>query len=389
MSLVIARANAGDFVILGDIALSYDDRAANPFFEGCLKQYRLSDELALAFAGDAAAFEAACPQLLSCHTAKEVLQIGLRLFDGRVPFDLLICERGQENIQFLKGGLVSEAPAGFIGDAAAYDCFQRAFSSGLQRDLEGDSQGILQIMRIPEQNKAIDNYSRLFNALEQVIADPNVPSVGGAVVPLCTDKGAFRYMCYAKSSAFYPTDGQEKHTMHFGGPELGGYSIDLSDDSGRGGSGDEVGLYFLQGGLGVFFPANASGFRRASTLAPRSPALWVYETEQRLGHGILSMYLSAVHCFLAGEDLLAQGLPEKALFCYELRKDSRELTESPEIGDRYVAGHAESLYGAGKRNEAVHLICQRLVKFPGSPICRRSLNYFLGLKGPQGEAGFS
>ncbi len=64
--------------MLGDTALTFHDlRKANPFIEGCLKQYIITDKLAIAFAGNTSAFEAVCPKLFLALNADEIINIAV------------------------------------------------------------------------------------------------------------------------------------------------------------------------------------------------------------------------------------------------------------------------------------------------------------------------
>jgi hypothetical protein len=142
----------------------------------------------------------------------------------------------------------------------------------------------------------------------------------------------------------------------FGTAEKGGYSVEFSDDTPYGGQGRNIGYYFLQGGFGVIFQARQSNLKVPQIIRAENPAYWVLETKKLLGHGLGSGYLSADHCGMAGEALLREGKAEDALFCYELRKDDRSLTDNPALQDRYISGYATAMFNCGDINQRISAI---------------------------------
>ncbi|WP_096699001.1 hypothetical protein [Polaromonas sp. AER18D-145] len=372
MSLIVARMVGQKIHILGDTALTYCHKlGANALIEGCLKQYRIGDHLAVAFAGDALIFESLCEKILACASTAEVVEVVLRNLDKAMGLDLLVCEIGKDNITFIKQGCVTTALAGFIGDSLAYDGFQSAYHSGELQPQGLPNSGQAQFLRIPEPVDDEDIYPQLFNALKVVVDDPSIPSVGGAIVPLCTDKGKFRYINYAGSSLFARTPiSDTPQPMDFGTAQLGGHSFDFGDDEPRGGQGNEIGFYLLQAGFGVIFPANSVGFRRAELLKAESPPLWVLNTTKRLGFGIASCFISPHHCGIAGEKFLQAENWISALFCFELGDVQQLIKEQPKLADRYIAAHAVALSNLGRPEDAIRLLDIEIVRSGSSTFCK-------------------
>jgi hypothetical protein len=374
MSLIVARVAGENIYVLGDTALSYQHRLdSNALIEGCLKQYRLNDRLAVAFAGDASAFEGLCGRILSCIDGNQVIKVARQNPKSIANLDLLIAEVGKREITFIKKGVVTTASAGFIGDALAYDKFQLAYHSG---DRGGPfpasavNSGGIQVLRIPEPVGEAGLYLRIFNALNAVVNDPDMPSVGGAIIPLCTDQGIFRYINYLGSSMFHPAGANEgDHAMEFGTAQTGGYSFDFSDDKGRGGLGDEIGFYLLQAGFGIIFPAATSGFRRAELMRAPNPTYWVLNTRNRLGHGFDSSYIDPVQCGIVGQSFLKEENFEDALFCFGLGDIKLLEKENPQIMDRYQAAHAVALFFTGQQNKAIDLLEAEIAKARPAPVC--------------------
>ncbi|MFC6282175.1 MULTISPECIES: hypothetical protein [Polaromonas] len=374
MTLIVARVIGEKILILGDTALSYQTHLnSNAFIEGCLKQYRVNDHLAVAFAGDSSSFELLCAEFLSCDYGHQVIEVALQNPTHLANLDLLIAEVGGNEITFIKKGVVTSAAAGFIGDALAYDKFQLAYHGGPDSTSAQENAihaAHLQVLRIPEPIDEGDPYIRIFDALKAVVNDPDVPSVGGVIVPLCTDRGEFRYINYMGSSMFHPvTANGGSHAMEFGTVQAGGYSFDFSDDKGRGGRGNEIGFYLLQAGFGVIFPADSSGFRRADLLRASTPTHWVLNTMKRFGHGFDSTYINPVECGIVGQSFLKEENFDDALFCFGLGNIVLLEKENPHIMDRYQASHAVALLYTGQQNKAIGLLEAEIAKDRPAPVC--------------------
>lgn len=373
MTLIIGRVKDGKVYMLGDTELTFrNQKKANPFVEGCLKQYLINDDLAIGFAGTKEHFEQTLPRLLDCSDSHDVVKIALDVQLSGLNFDLMIGEIGYEKIRFVRNGVVSEAEAGFIGSHEAFDAFQKIYhknSSETYLQLEvGRAQ--FQILRLPEPITDDEIYSRLFHAFKGVIWDTNVSGVGGVIIPLCTDKGRFRYINYVDitSDSLNIEDFiDEPKKIEFGTAVGGGYSVEFSDDTPYDGQGRNIGFYFLQGGFGIVFPANKNGLRNAELVKAKNPAFWILETAKRFGDGIASGCLSVDHCGIAGEEFLKLEKYQDALFCYQIVKDLRTLEERPAVCDRYIAGYATAMFNCGKHQEAITMLQAQVNKQSASP----------------------
>ncbi len=359
--------------MLGDTELTFhNQKKANPFVEGCLKQYLIKDDLAIGFAGVKEHFEQTLPRFLDCLNGYEVVKIAVDAQSSGLDFDLMIGEIGYEKIRFVRNGVVSEAEAGYIGSHEAFDAFQRIYhETSLDNQLQLElGRAQIQILKLPEPLTDNEIYSRLFNSLKSVIWDTNILGVGGMIIPLCVNNGKFQYMNYADVSSD-PLNAEdftdEPKTIEFGTVAEGGYSVEFCDDTPYGGQGKNIGFYFLQGGFGVLFPANKNGFRNTELVKAGNPAFWVLETNKRLGNGIGSMYLSVDYCGIAGEELLNSEKYQDALFCYEIVKDLKTLEGRPSVYDRYIAGYATAKFNCGKHQEAIAMLQAQVNKQDISP----------------------
>jgi hypothetical protein len=352
--------------------------AAYPFVEGCLKQYIVNDALAIAFAGVQEGFQSVSAKLLSSRSQQEAVEIAHDAQSHGQRFDLLVAEAGRDTLCVVSKGTTSESSVGWIGDASAFAAFQRYYQApeSPSRSEPEVGRACIKFLRLPEPVLDDEPYPRLYDAFKRVVSDSCFPSVGGVVVPLCTDQGRFRYMNYADVTSD-PLNlagfiGAPER-IEFGTAMAGGYSVEFLDDAALGGDGKDVGFYFLQGGFGVVFPPDANGLRKAKLVIAPNPAHWVLQTRKFGGHGIASSYMTEDHCGTAGEELLQAGANEDALYCYELRKDSKTLPERPDIHDRYFAGYATAMFNSGDPARAIAMLTDLLQKQSTFGRCREML----------------
>lgn len=219
-------------------------------------------------------------------------------------------------------------------------------------------------------------YSRMLDSLRQVLLDPNCKTVGGAIVPLCTDKSLFRYRLHMESASDLLNLNDFSTTpkaIPFGTAEGGGFTMEFNDDSPNGGDGNEVGIYFPQGKFGIIFPADAVGFRAAELVKANSAPHWVLSTARRLGRGISSSFISPHACGIAGEELISAGDNEGALFCYSLGVNHMQQLPPPQT-DRYIAGQSAALANLGKLDEAMDLLRAAISTNQEAKCCQKVLN---------------
>lgn len=384
MTLIVGRVVDEKIYIFGDSRLTFFNKEpANPFVRGCLKQYIVSDSLAVGFSGVREHFEDSYKQILRCTSSDEIVAVAQSSYIQGKSYDLLVAEVGYDKIKFVKEGQLYEAEAGYVGDSEAFAAFQGNYHArgNSQEQAPELGKAHMQMLRIPEPvAENSDPYHLMYLSLKQTIWNEKVASVGGVIVPLCTDKGSFRYMNYVDivSDPLEAEDFQEEpKAIEFGTAERGGYAVEFSDDSPHGGQGREIGYYFLQGEFGIFFPENRKGFRDAKLVRAENPAYWVLNTSKILGYGISSGLLTEDHCGIAGEKLLQEEQFEDSLFCYQLREDSETLKDRPKQRDRYFAGYATAMFNCGQTGKAIRLLRTEVKKNKHNTICSTYLNKML------------
>lgn len=385
MTLIVARRHREKTYIFGDTELTFfNQENKNPFVDGCLKQYKISEDFAVAFAGVREHFELFSKEVLSCPDPFEIARIAQGAQKSEKDFELLVAHNSLSTFLIIKNGEISENTAGFIGSHEAFVAFQKYFHSEYRPPPVTPEPGkaVIQILRLPEPISEDDIYQKLYISLKQVIWDENVKGVGGVIVPLCTDKGKFQFINYAdivtdplKLEDF----SSEPKPIKFGTPESGGYAVEFLDNSPLGGDGTEVGYYFLQGGFGVIFPENQNRFRNAKVIKASNPAFWALETQKILGKGIASQFISPDHCGIAGEKFLKENRFQEALFCYELEKNSKQFQGRDKIKDRYYAGFAKAVFNCGDISRAIEIVRGEIERNKNAVRCKEMLEQFLKL----------
>ncbi|HDL02086.1 MAG TPA: hypothetical protein ENH23_07620 [candidate division Zixibacteria bacterium] len=369
MSLIVAKVEGDNIYTLGDTELTYfNDIKSNPFIDGCLKQYIIHDKLAIAFAGIREHFGAICEKIFKCKSGDEIAEIAIHYQKNKYDFELLIAEIGYKIIRTVKNGVVQDSTEGYIGSQLAFEKYQEYYHNYNEKDQSGTELGraAIKLLQLPEPSGDSKTYVKMYHCLKKVIINGNVEGVGGVNIPMCSHKGKFAYMIYGDivSDVLKPSEFTiEPKPISFGTAEGGAFAVDFEHDEPYGGSGREVGFYFLQGGFGVIFPASQSGLRNAKIIKATTPAHWVLETKKVLGNGVASSFLQADHCGTAGEELLQAERYQDASFIYELRINEKGLKDRP-VYDRYLGGYGTALFNCGHEQEAITMLEQEIEQNP-------------------------
>ena len=369
MTLVVGRIFNNKTYIFADTALSSPiHKKLNPYTDGCLKCYIVRDELALAFSGAEAAFKDSCLPLLGMHSASEIIEYAKKAQAAGWEVEVLVAEAARGELSTVKDGVENKSSTGFLGDAQAFNSFQRYMNDpDLTSSMHSEDTVQMAAYRLPEPVLQDEIYGRMFDSFKAVIEDVAHPTVGGAVIPLCTHNGEFQYLNYA--TVFSPFDKTmlNGQPIPFGTAVNGGYAVELCTDK----DAKEPGFYFLQGGFGLLFPRQDSGFRRASILQAESPAYFVLEAGKVLRHQILSCYTTPDSFGIAGASLYALAKYDDALKCYELGDGYETLKNRPLVRDRYIGQFAAALYACGDKDKAISILRRCVTEQPlESNICK-------------------
>lgn len=371
LTLIVAKAGKENLYMLGDTKLTLrHEQQSNPFLEGCLKQYILTDEVAIGFAGNMEDFEQALSDLLACSSGENAAEVAKRSQAGGKDFDLLVAEVGCDHIKVVRNGSIFKRQTAFVGSQEGFNAFQRAYHDRLDASLlmpEGN-RAAFSILRVPEPAED-DTYGRMFNARKHVIWDESIRSVGGSVIPLCSHEYRFEYMNYADvtSDPFELPEGET--IIEFGTAESGGYTTEFTDDKADSGDGRTVGTYFLQGGFGILYLQNDSSLRVPVLIRAENPAFWELETYKKTGHALSCGILNEEHCRVAGEKLLRAQQEIDAIYCYERGLERPTLRNAPAYFDRYLSGYATAVFNSGRRDEAIAMLSEHIAENSTSPGC--------------------
>jgi len=337
MSLVVGLVEQGLTYLVGDTALTFGGKRTSPYIEGCLKQYIVTPNLAIGFAGCVTDFEKVSANILSSNTADAITGIALEAQQSGLDFDLLVAKNGSPLIRKICGGTIERAPFLYVGDQQAFNALKDQLSQqATNRGIEG--RGTWGDIRLPEPIIENSNYGRLLNALKEIVENSHFPSVGGVIVPLCTDKGKFTAMNYfGATSDILDTSkfNGEPFAIDFGTAEGGGFTIEFSGEHDPDNP-NSVGFYFLQGKFGLYFLPNANGLREAVIVRAENAPLWTRETQKLLGKAIPSGFAGTDACGIAGEQMFKAGKWDDALYCYELGFEKPHFADTPQKRDRYI-----------------------------------------------------
>lgn len=377
MSLIVARMDSGRAIILGDTKLTYKHKDSNPYLDGCLKQYMINSNLAIAFAGIVEHFENVLPSLYSFNNASDLIEYArVQKQQHNYDFDLIASQIGEDSLHVLKGVTVTRSIVAHIGDTDAFGIYQKAYMERESGHFQIEDRANITISQLPEPLWENEIYSRMTSAFNVVLQSEGVQTVCGMLVSLCSHKGNFQYMHYvnAISDPFKVTKVLNSgKPIDFGTAEFGSFSVELCDTSPNGGSPQDIGFYFLQGGFGLVFPNSSSGLRRPLVVQAENPAFWVLNTSKIYGVGVASGYMTPDHCGLAGEVLMNNSNWQDAVYCYELGKNAKDLKSRIEIFDRYKSGYAVAMFNWGKRIEAIEMLDSILSENQSLKFCNHYL----------------
>ncbi|WP_348944401.1 hypothetical protein ABHF33_13290 [Chitinibacter sp. FCG-7] len=381
MTLIIAKITENQINIIGDTKLTiHKNPKANPYKDGCLKQYILNDTTAIAFAGLQEHFEEALPKIKKANTTEEIINITCAAQKEGADFELLLADLSNLSLKFIKNSIVSDTIAGYLGDKSAFEIYQKYYHTESNENQILNT-ATLQIVQQPDPQRS--DYSNCFNAFKKTMLDPNNATTGGVLVPLCSHQGKFRYMGYADINSDpiilenLPTT---PTPITFGSAEKDGFSVEFFSNNLGKEMGTEPSFYCLQGEFGILYKENTSGLKKAILINAKNPAFWWIVAKKLTGISISSAYLTIDHCGVAGEYFLRHENYTDARECYTLGLAAGEPRR--EINDRYTAGYVTSLLNIGEIETALKTLNAILEQPSNHPMChalRQQITTKLGL----------
>jgi hypothetical protein len=173
MSLVVARVVGGLVYLFADTELTEPDlKKRNAIVQGCLKLYRLSDTLAVGFAGNVDHFAATFAKLRNGQSAERIAEAAVFAQRNGADIEILVAEIGLPRVYTIRGGISTEAESAHIGDPDAFEQFQKNYHRIEKSHAPTDTH--FQFQRLPEPIPKFDTYSQMFEAFERVVSDARV-----------------------------------------------------------------------------------------------------------------------------------------------------------------------------------------------------------------------
>ena len=265
-------------------------------------------------------------------------------------YDLIIADLKEAELIFIKDGVLEKQDAGFIGDPTAYNIYQKKYHEFENNPEHGKV--TLTALLLPEQSSTYiqDVYKHMYCSLREVCLNNTVRSVGGIIVPLCSNNNKFTYMYYMDSvlnSLDFQSAQSQPQLITYGSSSDGSCTVEFF------GNAKNPGYYFLQGGFGIVYLKNNFNLFEPKIISAVNPAHWAIETTLLLGEGFKSAFLNVDNCGELGDIFLKKEEYHKAIYCYELKVDDPQLLgDRKKICDRYIAGYATALFNIGEAKKA-------------------------------------
>ncbi len=236
-------------IILSDTKIIDQDQGKSCILGGALKTVILDPSLCISYAGNALVGIKALRDLPK-GTLKEKTDYLLKIHnENSAATDFLICSLEPPQIIEIKKGKASEVSASWIGDIDAFELYQKYFHESEQTEDPKFYE-----MYSPEIREGMILKKRMESAIQKVIDDANIKSVGDFLVRVEPLSDGFRYWEQAYAANLKPVIGNTKALQSLTtatDTTTGGYNYSLLVPK-KAGIG-AIGIYFLQGSLGALF----------------------------------------------------------------------------------------------------------------------------------------
>jgi len=269
MSLVVARKIRNAFMMVGDSRLLDPQQSSiNLPRDSVIKSLVIAPEFSVSFAGSLS-FANDAIRGFKYEWLKESKQSQIidhfysihRDSNRQVDFILVWGEPINKLVQ-IKDGTYSDTISSWIGDAIAFERFQKAFVSNEQSP--GQAHAILSefVSKSNHPDFCFNTFSKMMSAMRIVIADSAIPSVGGFVVPVASYKGDMHYVPYLQSQTapFDASYFENNDAVPLGTAEDGYFTMYFV--FGHNGRSCHAIVYFRQGEFGIAFCPDNHGIPR-------------------------------------------------------------------------------------------------------------------------------
>ncbi len=246
MSLVVAGYENKSMVIVSDTKLTYPNYMHNSLKNhinsgtiehGILKLVVVSEKICVAFAGEVEYAENAIKEInpdASIQYIQRVLEENHQKSAGKTDF-ILCSNLGQQIIHVIKDGKIEVAGQAWIGDKIAFERFQEGRIGGKKS---------------------------IASALDDVISDETITTVGGFNVSVGIDSGKFSFgfsMKVSREPMIATITAGKPYLIGHGTAENGAYTLTFIGSSANY---QHVAFHIKQGNIGVVYSRKENGLLR-------------------------------------------------------------------------------------------------------------------------------
>jgi hypothetical protein len=281
MSLIVARQDGNQILIVSDTKLTYPDheikdQKTNPS-EGIIKTIILSDNQCISFAGEVVYAEQALKEIGYENESDQIIRI-LTYYHKLSNYntEFLYCMGYPPLLFQIKENQYSSVTNSYLGDKTAFEVFQRFMHDAIPQEsspntsvpnLETSTSQVNEGARLFFENfnlsittsTATKNITKMSSAMDYVIEKGNVDSVGGFRAEVLFDK-KFSFSFYNKIyRSHFTKQGFGLHALGHGDAQEGAYSIIFYN-----GASDHksVAIHIKQAEIGILYHRYEAGLLR-------------------------------------------------------------------------------------------------------------------------------
>jgi len=329
MSLVVVRVVGSELYGLADTMVSSPSAPQNPYTEGVAKLLILDQRRLVGFAGEFQNVGDVVEGLTADLQDAELLKLlQERSRPNKLDFVVGFLSPSPE-VAKISRGEVERGSTAWIGEAEAFELYQRHFHSAVEEAPPAGEHLELNIQKVPELSENVpapsaEQYSAMFAAFKRVLDGGLINSVAGFVLPVITDRGRLKHPYYFTTWNGQPKMPPPGESIPFGEVEDGAFSVNF------GPVGDSVfAAFFDEARTCVVYNTSPGSASRCNPQLVEGDEIDVdLALRERFGQGVpFGRRRSPAHHFVKGHDLATRGQIERALTMFDtglaLALDSR------------------------------------------------------------------
>ena len=270
MSLIRAARIEDNVIIVSDTKLtsstnSIDSFRDNQLHSGTIKVNVLRDDLCVCFAGSTFRLDSIYNQIVDDYCLENVHALLLdfnkqSLMNENETEFIVVSISNKPRIVCIKNGELNEMEQAWIGDSKAFSMYQKAFHENLTNRYTDET--VFNLVQIPfEGNVEIGNlYSKMINAMNYVIEDETIDTVGGFTIPVIWEKEKFSIPSYIRTyrKSIGPDElgNGDWIPVSFGGAKDGSYTVNFFSSENL-----SIGVHIYQGNYGIIFNKDKTEYK--------------------------------------------------------------------------------------------------------------------------------